>query len=75
MFLNSFKISSLDCKLTRTGFYNTSCISSTSDQDFRWYCNRNNRIFLPRKCKRVCVLYMREVLFFPSSFLISCKVA
>lgn len=73
-FLNSLKISSLDCKLTRTGFYNTSRISSTSDQDFTCYCNRSNRIFLPRKYKRFCVFYVYEVLSPPSLFLISCRV-
>lgn len=76
MILNYFTVNSLNCKNTRTGFYNASRISSTSDQDFTCYCNRNNRIFFfhPRKSKRFCVFYVHEVIFSPSSFLISCKV-
>lgn len=62
MFLNSIKISSLDCKFTKKDFHKTSHISSASDQNFTCYCNRNN-IFLHRKYKRFCVFYVHEVLF------------
>lgn len=69
MFLNSFKISSLDCKITRTGFYNTLCISSAGDQNFT--LGIIGFFFLEN---RFCLSYVHELLFHPSSFLISCKV-
>lgn len=62
MILNYFTVNSLNCKNTRTGFYNASLISSTSDQDFTCDCNRNNRIFffiLENPRGFVCFMCMR----------------